>query len=376
MSMTDLTICCPCLFGLESVLSGELKRMGARDISVMDGKVSFKGGLKDVIKANIYLRTAERVLIVVGSFKAVTFTELFDGTTELPFEDFIGLDDAFPVKGYSINSTLFSVSDCQSIIKKAVVRRLQSVHNTEWFSETGNLFQLQFSIYKDEVTIMLDTSGAGLHKRGYRQNSTLAPIKETLAAGIIDLAHVRRNNIVCDPFCGSGTFVIEGAMHAFNIAPGLKRRFAAEKWGNLFTEEDFLNERRAAMEAVRKDAGYRGYGYDIDGYAVDLSAENAHKAGVGGKTDFEFRGIEDFVLPSEEEVTVICNPPYGERLLDTKEARELYKIMGEKFSKNANANYYIITADEEFEQIFGRKADKRRKLYNGMIKCQLFMYYK
>lgn len=376
MSMTDLTISCPCLFGLESVLSGELKRMGARDISVVDGKVSFKGDLKDVVKANIWLRTAERVLIVLGSFKATTFTELFDGTAELPFENFIGVEDAFPVKGYSLNSALYSIPDCQSIIKKAVVRRLQSVYKTEWFNESANLFQLQFSIFKDEVTIMLDTSGAGLHKRGYRQNSTLAPIKETLAAGIVDLAHVRRNNIVCDPFCGSGTFVIEGAMHAFNIAPGLKRRFAAEKWSNLFSEEDFLSERSAAMEEVRKDAGYRGYGYDIDGYAVELSAENAHKAGVAGKTDFELKGIEDFVLPSEDEVTVICNPPYGERLLDIKEARELYKIMGDKFSRGSNANYYIISPDEDFEQIFGRKADKRRKLYNGMIKCQLFMYYK
>ena len=372
--MGTLTICCPCLFGLESVLSGEIKRMGGQNIQTTDGKVTFEGDFSMVIRANIYLRTAERVLIVLGSFPARTFTELFDGTVKLPFEDFIGSMDAFPVKGWSLNSQLHSVPDCQSIVKKAAVKRLGEMYRKSWFEESGPARQIQFSILKDQATIMLDTSGAPLHKRGYRQVSTLAPIKETLAAGIIDLAHVRRDTVVMDPFCGSGTFLIESAMHAMKIAPGMRRHFAAERWG-IVPEERWTEIRKEAHAGIYRDSRFRGYGSDLDAEAAALSLENAKKAGVDSRLRIRQADIVDFTLP-DFPAAVICNPPYGERLLEIKQAEELYRTMGRVFKPREGMSYYIISPHEEFEKLFGRPADKRRKLYNGMIKCQLFMYFK
>ena len=371
--MSKLTICCPCLFGLESVLSGEIRRMGGENIVTTDGKVTFEGDFSMVICANIYLRTAERVLIQLGSFPAYTFTDLFDGVAALPLEDFIGSLDAFPVKGWSLNSQLRSVPDCQSIIKKAAVKRLGEVYGKSWFEETGPARQIQFSIHKDQASIYLDTSGQGLHKRGYRRNSTLAPIKETLAAGIIDLAHVRRDDLVIDPFCGSGTFIIEAGLHALKIAPGMRRRFAAEQWG-VVPDSQWMQVRQEAREGIYKQAQYRGIGSDIDYEAVQLSADNAQKAGIASRVQFQRRNIAEFEVP-EQKATVICNPPYGERLLEIKQAEELYRTMGRVFRRREGVSYYIISPHEEFEKLFGRKADKRRKLYNGMIKCQLFMYF-
>ena len=372
--MEKLTICCPCLFGLESVLSGEIRRMGGEEVQVTDGKVTFQGDFSMVIKANIQLRTAERVLIQLGSFPARTFTELFDGTAALPFEDFIGSLDAFPVKGWSLNSQLHSVPDCQSIVKKAVVKRLGSVYHKTWFEETGPVHQIQFSIHKDTAVLMLDTSGQGLHKRGYRANSTLAPIKETLAAGIIDLAHVRRDTLVIDPFCGSGTLLIESALHALRIAPGMRRHFAAEQWG-FVPEARWNAAREEAHAGIVRDARFRGIGGDLDPEAVALTLDNARKAGVASRLRVSQADIADFKLP-EGPAAVICNPPYGERLLEIRQAEELYRTMGRVFRQREGMSYYIISPHEEFESLFGRKADKRRKLYNGMIKCQLFMYYK
>lgn len=372
--MGKMTISCPCLFGLESVLSGEIKRMGGEEVQVFDGKVLFTGDWEMVAKANICLRTAERVLIQLGTFKATTFTELFDGTEALPFEEFIGKRDAFPVKGWSLNSQLHSIPDCQSIIKKAAVRRMERAYGVSWFEETGPLHQIQFSIHKDMVCVFLDTSGPGLHKRGYRQNATLAPIKETLAAGIVDLAHIRRNDIVYDPLCGSGTLVIEAALHAMNIAPGIRRKFAAESWGAV-DSAIWDAERKAAHGRICRDSLHRGYGSDLDEEAVALSVENAEKAGVAQRLRFTKGDIADFVLPTEK-ATVLCNPPYGERLMDIQEAEGLYRTMGKVFRPGEGVNYYIISPHEEFETLFGRPADKRRKLYNGMIKCQLFMYFK
>lgn len=370
--MTEFTA--PCLFGLESVLAAEVKRIGGENVVTNDGRVSFTGDFAMLARANITLRTAERVCISLGSFEAKSFTELFDRTVELPFEQFIGRTDAFPVKGWSLKSGLYSVPDCQSIIKKAAVKRLEKTYGQSWFEETGPVHQIRFSIHKDMVTIMLDTSGVGLHKRGYRRNSTEAPIKETLAAGIADLARVRADDTVIDPMCGSGTFLIESALRAFDIAPGVRRRFAAEEWGSI-PRDVWRSERESALAKIRKDIGFSAHGFDIDISAVNLTAENAAKAGVGKRVTTMHRDITDFDTDAES-ATIFCNPPYGERLLEIKQAEELYRAMGKAFTKRDGLRYYIISPHEQFESLFGRKADKRRKLYNGMIKCQLFMYFK
>lgn len=364
----------PCLFGLESVLSGEIKRIGGQNIQVSDGRVTFTGGPEMAAKANLWLRTAERVQIVLDSFRAESFEELFQGVLSIPLEQFIGRRDAFPVKGWSLNSKLASVPDCQSIIKKAAVCRLESKYGQSWFEETGPVHQLQFSILKNIVTILLDTSGAGLHKRGYRRNSVEAPIKETLAAGIVDLARMYDDSVIIDPFCGSGTFLIEGVMHAMRIAPGLCRSFSAERW-DVIDPEIWRLSRQEAMDLVRRDATVRAYGYDIDPAAVELTAENAKKAGVASHIRARQRSIEDFSCELEKAV-VFCNPPYGERLLEVKEAERIYQSMGRNFPQKPGLHYYVISPHEEFERFFGRGADRRRKLYNGMIKCQLFMYFR
>lgn len=369
-----MTLLAPCLFGLESVLAAEIKRIGGENITTNDGRVTFTGDFALLCRANIALRTAERVCIELGSFEAKSFTELFDATTELPFEEFIGKQDAFPVMGRSIKSTLFSMSDCQSIIKKAAVKRLEKVYGQAWFEETGPVHQIRFFIHKDIVSIMLDTSGAGLHKRGYRRTSTEAPIKETLAAGIVDFARVRADDTVIDPMCGSGTFLIESALRAFDIAPGVRRRFEAESWQSI-PQSAWKQERERALECIRKDIGFAGLGYDIDENAAALSAANAEKAGVAKRITVTAQDISKLEIKADK-ATVFCNPPYGERLLDIREAEKLYTAMGKVFAKRDGLKYYIITPHENFEQLFGRRADKRRKLYNGMIKCQLFMYFK
>jgi len=371
--MGKLKFSCPCHFGLESVLAFEVKKIGGEDVSVSDGKVSFYGDFSLLARANINLATAERVLIVLSEFKARTFEELFQGVKAISFENFIGKKDAFPVKGHSLNSALHSVPDCQAIIKKAAVERLKEKYKLNWFEESGETFQIRFNILKDEVSIFLDASGQGLHKRGYRRNSNEAPIKETLAAGIIDLARVRSDSIVCDPFCGSGTFLVESAFKGLGIAPGINRRFASEKWGCI-DKNIWKEERQRAISNVKKDAAFKAFGYDKERSAIELSAENCKKAGISSRVSLSVADIKDY--KNKEGTITICNPPYGERMLQVKEAEELYRIMGQVFMANASAPCYIISPHEDFEKFFGRKADKRRKLYNGMIKCQLYMYYK
>lgn len=364
-------IICPCLFGLESVLKQEIIRLGGEEILASDGRVTFVGDVSMIARANINLRTAERVLVCMGEFHAASFTELFDYTTALPFEQFIGPRDAFPVKGHCLGSKLHSVPDCQSIIKKAVARRLTGKYGIEWFEETGAMYQIRFSIRKDSVSIMIDTSGEGLHKRGYRSHSNIAPIKETLAAGIIDVARVYEDSFLCDPFCGSGTILIEGAMHALRIAPGLRRRFACEDW-NVIPRKVFNDERQRAFEQIRRDATFEAVGYDIDPSAIELTLANAKKAGVEARITAVCQPIDTLAFMRERAV-IICNPPYGERMLDIKEANELYRAMGKRFGP-LDTRAYIISPSDEFEHIYGKPADRRRKLYNGMIKCQLFCY--
>ncbi len=374
--MEKLRISCPCLLGLESVLSGEMKRMGAQNIVAEDGRVTFEGTFEDAARANLRLRTAERVQIIVAEFEARSYEELFQGTLAANWEDFIGRKDAFPVKGRTVRSQLYSMSDCQSIIKKAVCKRLESVYHQSWFEETGSTLQIQFMILKDKVRLMLDTSGTGLHKRGYRKNSVDAPIKETIAAGIADLSRIYPDSTVCDPMCGSGTLLIESALKALNIAPGINRGFAAEKWG-CWPAETWQHQRAACLDEIRRDATFEGFGSDVDPEAVRLSIENANNAGVAKYLHFEQKNMKDFTFPkAENRLIVLCNPPYGERLLDIKEAEELYRALGKVLVMDEGRSFSIISPHEEFESLFGKEADKRRKLYNGMIKCQLYMYYK
>ena len=371
--MERFQFACPCNFGLEGVLSGELKRLGMEEVTAADGRVDFSGTAADLCRANLWLRTAERVLVVLGSFPATSFSQLFDQVEKLPFERFIGKKDRFPVKGWSLNSKLHSIPDCQSIIKKAAVKRLGQKYGITWFEETGALYQIQFSILKDQVTILLDTSGAGLHKRGYRRTQNLAPIKETLAAGILDIARIYPDTRLYDPFCGSGTFLVEGAYKAKNIAPGLYRRFAAEKWACI-PGEAWRLQREEALSQVRGEVIFRAFGSDISPEALEITAVNLKNARVSSLAELRQMDVKDFKVPGEKSI-VVCNPPYGERLLQPQEAEELCRVMGRVFIPSDQVGYFIISAVENFEELFGRPADKRRKLYNGMVKCQLYMYF-
>ena len=372
--MQEFVFCAPCLFGVEGILADELRRMDAQKVTPQNGRVLFSGGAELLARANIGSRYAERIQLVVGCFSAHTFQELFEQVKALPWERFISKKDAFPVKGWSLNSALHSVPDCQSIIKKAVVERLKEKYGIGWFEETAATVQIQFTILKDEVTLLLDTSGAGLHKRGYRQNAGGAPIKETLAAAIVDVTRARLAEQVIDPCCGSGTLLIEAALAARRIAPGIRRRFAFMDWGWI-PSEVWREERNRAMSQVLSDRTFTAIGSDIDPEAVRLTGENAAKAGVGGEVRAMVRDLAQF-KPDGDSGVVLCNPPYGERLLDIQAAEELYRVMGKVFVPKPGWSYAIISPDEKFEEVFGRKADKRRKLYNGMLKCQLYCYYR
>lgn len=371
--MSLIRMCVPCHFGLESVLAYEIKKIGGENLVTTDGKISFDGDINTLAKANLWISTGERVLIELGSFPASSFEQLFNGVEKLELERFIGKDDAFPVKGHSLNSQLHSIPDCQKIIKKACVKHLEKIYGISYFEETGPKHQIQFAIYKDIATIYLDTSGMGLHKRGYRRNSNDAPIKETLAAGIVDLARVRCNSVVVDPMCGSGTFLIESAFKALNVAPGLRRRFSAQDWPQI-NNEVWQDARAEAMDLINRKGEFKAYGFDIDDMSVELTMDNAQKAGVGSKIVVKEREIKKF--EHTENTITFCNPPYGERMLEIRDAEELYKIMGQKFCPSRSNPCYIISPHEEFESFFGKKADKKRKLYNGMIKCNLYMYFK
>lgn len=372
--MENLNFTAPCLFGLEGVLGDELKRMEMQNVNVQNGRVDFSGNVDMLARANIGSRYAERILIKVGEFNATSFTELFDNVSALPWENFITKTDAFPVKGWSIDSQLHSIPDCQSIIKKAIVTRLAKKYGITWFDETGAIVPIRFSILKNTVTVTIDSSGEGLHKRGYRRNSNDAPLKETLAAGMCDIARIYPDTKLFDPFCGSGTILIEGALKATNIAPGLRRAFSAERF-SFVSKDSFMRERTRAQDLVRHNIEFEAVGYDIDPKAIELTKANAKKAGVEKYLKASVREVKDFSLPEGRTLT-ITNPPYGERLLDIKAAEELYSIMGGVFAQQEGKKYYIISPHDEFERIFGRPADKRRKLYNGMIKCQMYMYFK
>ena len=370
----QINMVAPCIFGLESLVSDELKRMDAQNVTAENGRVFFSGDENILARANICSRYSERIYIDVGSFEAHTFEELFQGTKALKWEQWISEYDEFPVKGHSVNSDLFSISDCQAIIKKAIVEHLKGVYNVDWFEETGARHQIEFSIIKNKVHLMIDTTGNGLHKRGYRPVANDAPLKETLAAAMCSLSRLRPYHTLYDPMCGSGTILIEGTMLVHNIAPGVNRNFSAER----FEQIDYSvwdEERQRARENEIRESDFKAYGSDIDSGALEIARQNAERAGVGKYIEFAREDIKNF-KPVTERGTVICNPPYGERMLTQAQVSELIKIMGRVFPKKHGFSYSIISPSEEFEELFGRKADKRRKLYNGMIKCQMYMYYK
>ncbi len=364
----------PCIFGLEKPVSDELKEMGAENIAAENGRVFFSGDESILARANIRSRYSERILLIIGSFEAHSFEDLFRGTKALPWEKHLTEYDEFPVKGHSVNSDLFSVRDCQAIIKKAVAERMKSVYNIDRFEETGARHQIDFSIMKNRVHLMIDTTGQGLHKRGYRPQANDAPLKETLAASLSYFSRLRPYHTLYDPMCGSGTVLIEGAMLAHNIAPGLRRNFAAERFEQIDASV-WERERQLARESIITESPFKAYGSDIDCNSLEIARENAKRAGVEKYIEFKKADVKSF-KPVTDRGTVICNPPYGERMLSAFEASEIIKTLGRVFPQKHGFSYCIISPSEDFEELFGRKADKRRKLYNGMIKCQAYMYFK
>ena len=362
-----------CLFGLEHLLGEEIDNLGYNREETIDGRVTFWGDEETVALANIFLRYAERVYINLGSFSATTFDELFEGTKALPWETWVGKLDAFPVKGHSIRSTLTSVPACQSIIKKAVVKRLGEVYDISHFEETGVKYQIEFFLFKDTATLMIDTSGAPLHKRGYRTEANAAPLRETLAAAIAATARPRENVLLWDPMCGSGTIAIEAAMLANNIAPGLHRHFAAERFPQ-FPKSVWESAREEAREG-QLDTEIQIYATDIDPECVKLTAQNIARAGVG-------KWVKTFIADARKisadgrRGTIVTNPPYGERLSTPEEVERLYREIGIHFRSLAPWQVYVITSHGGFERLYGKRADKVRKLYNGMIPCYLYQFFK
>ena len=364
-----------CLFGLEKLLGNEIDALGLRRLDTMDGRVTFEGEAADIARANIGLRLAERIYILLGSFPATSFTELFDGTKNLPFEDWIGKYDQFPVKGHAIKSKLFSVPDCQSIVKKAVVERLSSHYGVKWFSENSDIkYQIEFFIFKDMAHLMIDTSGIPLHKRGYRPEAGAAPIRETLAAAIALTARPREDTLFWDPFCGSGTIAIEAAMIATNRAPGLNRQFVGESFPNL-PKVLWTAARDEAASKIITDSKFEAYASDIDEDILDIAYESALRAGVEQHLNI-FAADARKIQKEDRRGTIACNPPYGERLMERREVEALYAEIGRTFEALFPWQIYIITSCESFERHYGRRADKVKKLYNGMIPCNLYEFFK
>lgn len=372
--MKYIELIAPCHFGLESVLKREILDLGYEISKVEDGRVTFLGDAEAICRANIFLRTAERILLKVGEFRAVTFEELFEKTKALAWEAYVPANGKFWVtKAASVKSKLFSPSDIQSIMKKAMVERLKKVYHQEWFPEDGASYPVRVFLMKDVVTIGIDTSGVSLHKRGYRQLSSKAPITETLAAALIMLTPWRRDRILVDPFCGSGTFPIEAAMMAANIAPGMNRSFTAEQWTTLIPRKLWYESVEEASDLMEDQIEVDIQGYDIDGDVVKAARQNAADAGVDHLIHFQQRPVSQLRHPKKYGF-IITNPPYGERLEEREALPELYRTFGESFRRLEDWSAYMITSYDEAERYFGRKADKNRKIYNGMIKTYFYQF--
>ena len=368
-----LRLVATCLFGLERLLGEEIEALGYERISTIDGRITFLGDEEAVALSNIFLRYAERVFISLGSFRAETFDMLFEGVRALPWENFIGKNDAFPVKGHSIKSRLTSIPDCQSIVKKAVVSRLSDTYGLTWFPEENVKYQIEFFILKDEATLMIDTSGLPLHKRGYRVEANLAPIRETLAAAIASVSRPREEVLLWDPFCGSGTIAVEAAMKMRNIAPGKSRSFAAEAFP-FIPKRIWQNAREEAV-AGEKKSGFEVFASDIDRTSLEIAKKNAARAGVADALKIFYADARN-IHAEGRRATIVSNPPYGERMGKKDAVESLYRDIGVHFRSLAPWQIYIITPHQRFETLYGKRADGKMRLYNGMIPCTLYEFFK
>lgn len=368
----NYTLIATSTFGLESVVASELKELGYDDLKVENGKVTFEGDERDIVTCNMWLRTSDRILIKMAEFKAETFEDLFQGTLAVDWGSIMPVNAFMHVSGKSVKSTLFSVPDCQSIVKKAVVEAMKRKYKTEWFSEDGPEYKIEIGILKDIATVTLDTSGSGLHKRGYRENAGGAPIKETLGAALVLLSKWEPSRILADPMCGSGTIAIEAALIGKNIAPGLNRTFISEQW-DIIPKSIWDESRKYATNAINNKE-FKILASDMDGRVIRTAMENAKKAGVENYINFQKIPMQNF-SSKKRYGFIITNPPYGERLGEIKEVEKLYKDMGEVFQNLRDWSYFVITAHSEFQRHFGKDADKNRKLYNGRLKCYYYQYF-
>jgi putative N6-adenine-specific DNA methylase len=360
-------------FGLESVVAEEVKALGYHEVQVENGKVSFTADISAIARTNLWLRTADRVRLKIGEFKATTFDELFEQTKALPWADWITEDATFPVEGKSVKSTLYSVPDCQAIVKKAVVESLKKTYKTDWFDEQGPMYKIEVALHKDIATLTIDTSGPGLHKRGYRGLIGTAPLKETMAAAMIILSRWKPDRVFMDPFCGSGTIPIEAALIGQNIAPGMNREFVSESWP-VIPKTVWREARAETHDLARYDQKLEIIGTDVDDEILKIARRNAEEAGVDDQIHFQRMDVRD-IRSKRKYGYLICNPPYGERLGEWKQVSRMYGEMGQTFAALDTWSFYIITSDEEFEQHFGRQASKKRKLYNGNIKVDYYQFF-
>jgi len=371
--MTEFELIATAAFGVESLVGRELARLGYTRQKIENGRVVFWGDEMAICRTNLWLRHAERVLIKVGEFKATTFEELFQGVKALPWPDWLPEKANFPVEGKSVKSTLFSVSDCQAITKKAIVEKMKQRYKVQWFEESGPRYTVEVALLKDIATLTIDTSGAGLHKRGYRQLVGQAPLKETLAAGLVNLSRWRPEYPLIDPFCGTGTIPIEAALMGLNIAPGLQRSFISEQWPNIRTEI-WQEARQEARDLIKRDLRLDIAGFDIDPQVLKLARYHAEKAGVADQIHFQQRAVAD-LQTKKKYGCLICNPPYGERLEEQRTVERLYREMGKVFARLDTWSWNILVTHPRFEALFGKKSDKNRKLYNGRIECHYYQYF-
>ncbi|MEW6661086.1 MAG: THUMP domain-containing class I SAM-dependent RNA methyltransferase [Bacillota bacterium] len=360
-------------FGLEAVVAREVKELGYEDVKVENARVTFKADIEAICRTNLWLRSADRILIKMGEFPATTFEELFEKTKALPWADWIPGDGNFPVEGKSVKSKLYSVPDCQAIVKKAVVESMKRRYRRQWFEEKGPRYTIEVALLKDIATLTIDTSGPGLHKRGYRKLASAAPLKETLAAAMINLSYWNQDRLLLDPFCGSGTIPIEAALIGLNMAPGLNREFAAEKWPGI-PPKLWQAARQEALDLVRSDINLDIRGTDMDKEVLSMARYHARQAGVESHIHWQQMPLAE-VRTKQKYGCVICNPPYGERLKERSTVEGLYREMGQVFRPLDTWSFYVLTAHQGFEKLFGRRADKKRKLYNGRIECHYYQYY-